>query len=48
MVKHCRGVRWGVISQRHQAIVVDVEEEEITEAETNKRKSVPEAGELKG
>ena len=37
-----------MISQRHQAIVVDLEEEEINEAETNKRKSVPEAGELKG
>ncbi|WP_105213314.1 DMT family transporter [Pseudoalteromonas sp. T1lg22] len=37
-----------MISQRHQALVVDLDEEDISEADTSKRNSVPATGELKG
>ncbi|MEO2267060.1 DMT family transporter [Pseudoalteromonas pernae] len=38
-----------MVSQRHQAVVVDMEEDDINlDADTNKRKSVPATGELKG
>ena len=37
-----------MVSQRHQAVVVDLDDDETLTADTSNRRSVPETGELKG